>query len=119
MMKRGQAEACPDLLSDYALLLHPEQSARLKDNLPACTVGSLKQISQMEALVDVIRGVVDADDPHKKLEEIIAVVPKLFPPRDSAKHSGRDLGKLEPTLSLKLLGTRFYGLTKNLTFVKN
>ncbi|NJO18466.1 MAG: transposase [Thioploca sp.] len=90
------------LLSDYALLLHPDQSARIKDNLPAYTVGSLKRTSQMDALVDVIRGVVDADDPHQKLNEIIAVAQKLFPLRNSAKHmSGRDLGRLEPTPSLK------------------
>jgi hypothetical protein len=30
------------LLLDYALLLHPEQRARLENNLPACTVGSLQ-----------------------------------------------------------------------------
>ena len=90
------------LLLDYALLLHPEQRARLENNLPACTVGSLQQTSRMEALVDVIRGIVDAEDPHKKLDEIIAVAKRLFPFRDSAKHmTGRDLGRLEPTPSLK------------------
>ena len=90
------------LLSDYAFLLHPEQSARIKDNLPACTVGSLKRSSQMDALVEVIRGVVDADDPHQRLNELIVLAKKLFPPRDSAKHmSGRDLGRLEPTPSLQ------------------
>ena len=90
------------LLSDYALLLYPEQSARIKDNLPACTVGSLKRKSQMDALVDVIRGIVDADDPHKKLDEIVVVAKQLFPLKDSAKHmNGRELGRLEPTPSLK------------------
>jgi len=90
------------LLSDYALLLHPEQSARIKDNLPACTVGSLKRKSQMDALLDVIRGIVDADDPHNKLDEIVGVAKQLFPLRDSAKHmNGRKLGRLEPTPSLK------------------
>jgi len=38
------------LLSDYALLLHHEQSARIKDNLPAYTVGSLIRKSQMPVL---------------------------------------------------------------------
>ena len=90
------------LLSDYALLLHPEQSARIKGNLPACTVGSLKRKSQMDALIGVIRGIVDADDPHKKLDEIVAVAKQLFPLRDSSKHmNGRELGRLEPTPSLK------------------
>ncbi|MDY6992307.1 MAG: hypothetical protein SVR94_06835 [Pseudomonadota bacterium] len=87
------------LLSDYACIRDPEQSARIKDNLPACTVGSLKQ---MEALVEAIRGVVNADDPHQKLNEIVEVAKKLFPPRDSVKHmSGRDWGRLEPTPSLQ------------------
>jgi hypothetical protein len=90
------------LLLDYALLLHPEQRARLENNLPACTVGSLQQTSRMDALVNVIRGIVEAEDPHKKLDEIIAVAKRLFPFRDSAKHmNGRDLGRLEPTPSLK------------------
>jgi hypothetical protein len=90
------------LLLDYALLLHPEQLARIENKLPACTVGSLQQKSQMDALVDVIRGIVDADDPHKKLYEIVEVMKKLFPLRNSAKHmNGRDLGRLEPTPSLQ------------------
>jgi hypothetical protein len=37
------------------------QSAHIKDNLPACTVGCLIRKAQMDALVDVIRGIVDAD----------------------------------------------------------
>jgi hypothetical protein len=90
------------LLLDYALLLHPEQRARLENHLPACTVGSLQQQSRMEALVEVIRGIVEAENPHKKLDEIIEVAKRLFPFRDSAKHmNGRDLGRLEPTPSLK------------------
>lgn len=90
------------LLLDYALLLHPEQLARIENKLPACTVGSLQQKSRMDALVDAIRSIVDADDPHKKLDEIIEVAKKLFLLRDSTKHmNGRDLGRLEPTPSLR------------------
>jgi hypothetical protein len=56
----------------------------------------------MEALIDVIRGMVDAEDPHQPLDEIIAVAKRLFPLRDSANHlNSRDLGRLEPTPSLK------------------
>ncbi len=56
----------------------------------------------MDVLVDVIRDVVEADDLHQKLDEIIAVAKKLFPHRDSAKHlNGRDLCRLEHTPSLK------------------
>jgi hypothetical protein len=90
------------LLLDHALLLHPQQRARIENHLPACTVGSLQQQSRMDALIDVIRGMVDAEDPHQRLEEIIAVAKRLFPLRDSAKHmNGRDLGRLESTPSLK------------------
>jgi hypothetical protein len=90
------------LLLDYALLLHPEQRARLENHLPACTVGSLQQQSRMEALLEVMRGIVNAPNPHEKLDEIVAIAKKLFPLTSSAKHmNGRDRGRLEPTPSLK------------------
>ncbi len=90
------------LLLDHALLLHPQQQARIEHHLPACTVGSLQQQTRMDALIDVIRGVVEAEDPHQRLDEIIALAKQLFPLRDSTKHmNGRDLGRLEPTPSLK------------------
>lgn len=90
------------LLLDYALLLHPEQQARLENHLPACTVGSLQQHSRMEALLEVLRGIVNAPNPHEKLDEIVAIAKKLFPLTHSAKHmNGRDMGRLEPTPSLK------------------
>ena len=90
------------LLLDHALLLHPEQRARLENHLPACTVGSLQQQSRMEALVEVIRGIVNAQNPHEKLDAMVAIAKKLFPLNSSAKHmNGRDLGRLEPTPSLK------------------
>ena len=89
------------LLLDYALLLHPEQTAQIENKLPAYTVGSLLQKSRIDALVDAIRSIVDDDDPHKKLEEIVEVTKKFFVLRNSAKHmNGRDLGRLEPTPSL-------------------
>ena len=56
----------------------------------------------MEALIEVMRGVVNAENPHQRLEEILTAAKQLFPLRDSAKHmNGRDLGRLEPTPSLK------------------
>jgi hypothetical protein len=90
------------LLLDHALLLHPQQQARLENQHPACTVGSLQQHTRMEALIEVIRGVVDAEHPHQRLEEILTAAKHLFPVRNSTKHmNGRDLGRLEPTPSLK------------------
>ena len=56
----------------------------------------------MDALASVLRGIVDADDPQRTLDEIVAVVKRIFLLRDSAKHmSGKNLGTLEPTPSLK------------------
>lgn len=90
------------LLLDHALILHPEQQARIENKLPAYTVGSLQQKSRMDALLDVFRSVVDADDPHKRLDEIVEVAKRIFPLRDSRKHmNGMDLGRLEPTPALK------------------
>jgi hypothetical protein len=42
------------LLLDHRLLLHPEQTARLENNLPACTVGSLCEKSRGQALLAFI-----------------------------------------------------------------
>ena len=69
------------LLLDHALLLHPQQRARIENRLPACTVGSLQQQSRMDALIEVIRGIVDAEDPHQQLDEIITIAKRLFPLR--------------------------------------
>ena len=40
------------LLFDHCLLLHPEQTARIENKLPAYTVGSLQRKSQMDVLLD-------------------------------------------------------------------
>ena len=99
----GASRGLPlSLRLDYARLLHPEQRARLENHLPACTVGSLQQQSRMEALLEVIRGIVNAPNPHEKLDEIVAIAKKRFPLTSSAKPmNGRDRGRLEPTPSLK------------------
>jgi hypothetical protein len=87
------------LLSDYALFLHPEQSARIKDNLPAYTVGSLIRKSQMDALIGFMRGIADAEDPHKALDDIVVVAKQIFSLQKSSKlMSSRDLGRATPSL---------------------
>ena len=74
----------------------------IENNLPACTVGSLQQKSRMDALVELIRGVANAQNPHERLDEIVEIAKKLFPFTSLAKPTnGRVVGKLEPTLSLK------------------
>jgi len=90
------------LLVDHALFLHPDQHAQLKNNLPAYTVGSLRANVQVECLVDVIDGLVSADDPQEKLKRFTKALHEMFTFGRSKKHMiQRQLGRLEPTPSLK------------------
>jgi hypothetical protein len=90
------------LLCDHCLLLHPEQSARLEHNLPACTVGSLCEVITMESLMHSLWDVVSSEEPVKKFQQLATRVKEVFTLRDSAKHMvGRDLGRIEPTPSLQ------------------
>ena len=90
------------LLFDHCLLLHPEQMARIENKLPACTVGSLQRKSQMEALLEFIRKLLEDENPADKLNQLVTLVDDVFQLIPSGKHmSGRDLGRLEPTASLK------------------
>jgi len=95
------------LLLDHALLLHPEQSARWENNLPACTVGSLRQFSQGEALLEWVRGVVAAGNVAERLSDLADKVKTWCPLAPSGKHrSGRDLGRQVPTPSLRYRAAR-------------
>jgi len=90
------------LLCDHCLLLHPEQSARLEHNLPACTVGSLCEVIKMESLMQCVWTIASSEEPVTAFQKLAARVQKVFTLRDSTKHmAGRDLGRLEPTPSLK------------------
>jgi len=90
------------LLLDHALLLHPEQIARIENNLPACTVGSLQRKSQMDVLLDFIKALLEHQNPSEKLKELAELVDEFFQLMPSGKHMiGRDLGRMEPTLSLR------------------
>ena len=90
------------LLLDHALLLHPEQLARVENKLPAFTVGSLQRKSQIDALIAFLRTIVNTKNPYQELEKLLEVSKRLFPLVPSSKHmNGRDLGRLGPTPSLK------------------
>ena len=90
------------LLFDHCLLLHPEQAARIENKLPAYTVGSLQRKSQMEALLEFIKKLLEDESPADKLKQLAGLVDNVFQLMPSGKHmSGRDLGCLEPTVSLK------------------
>lgn len=87
---------------DHALLLHSPPLARLEHQRPACPKGSLQRQSQIAALVEVIRDLVTADNPHEQLEQWVAVTQNLFPLMPSAAHwNGSDWGRLESTPSLR------------------
>jgi hypothetical protein len=90
------------LLVDHSLFLHPDQQHQLKNNLPAYTVGSLRANVQVECLVDVIDDLVSSDDPQEKLTRFKSALHEVFAFGSSKKHmSQRQLGRLEPTPSLK------------------
>lgn len=90
------------LLVDHALFLHPDQHAQLKNNLPAYTVGSLRANVQVDCLVNVIEEMVSSDDPQSQLDRFTRALHEMFTFGRSKKHLiQRQLGRLEPTPSLK------------------
>jgi hypothetical protein len=90
------------LLLDHCLLSHPQQLARLQNKLPAYTVGSLRDRTKVECLLELIRDLLSASDPQEKLTLLTEAIENIFKLAPSKKHMiGRDLGRLEPTPSLK------------------
>jgi hypothetical protein len=90
------------LLFDHCLLLHPEQTARIGNKLPAYTVGSLQRKSQMDVLLEFIKTLLEHQNPAEKLKELALLVSDVFQLMPSGKHMvGRDLGCMETTASLK------------------
>jgi len=90
------------LLTDHCLLLHPEQRARIENKLPACTVGSLQARVRVDSLFTLIDDLLASEDPKEMLSQLSRKVKELHELRPSKKHMiGRDLGRLEPSPSLK------------------
>src|SRR3981081_3998124 len=90
------------LLVDHSLFVHPDQQHQLKNNLPAYTVGSLRAHVQVECLVEVHDDLVSSDDPQEKLQRFTNGLHEVFAFGHSKKHMiQRQLGRLEPTPSLK------------------
>ena len=90
------------LLFDHCLLLHPEQTARIENKLPAYTVGSLQRKSQIDAVLEFIKTLLEHQNPADKLKELAGLVDDVFQLMPSGKHMvGRDLGRIEPTVSLQ------------------
>ena len=75
--------------------------ARLKNNLPAATVGSLQQRIRVESLLDFINGLFVSENPQQRLELLSKTLKDVFLLLPSKKHMvGRDLGRLDSTPSL-------------------
>ena len=55
---------------DHCLLLHPEQLARIENNLPAYTVGSLIDQIKVDCLFDCIGDLLSCDDPKEQLARL-------------------------------------------------
>ena len=90
------------LLVDHCLLCHPDQLAQFRNNLPAYTVGSLRANVQIECLVNVIADLVSSDAPQEQLHRFTHALHQVFAFGHSKKHMiQRQLGRLEPTPSLK------------------
>ena len=90
------------LLCDHCLLLHPDQLARIKDNLPACTVGSLRDRVRVESALQFFEEVLSSENPQEQFALVAQRAKEVFTLNDSSKHMvGRDLGRLESTPSLE------------------
>ncbi len=91
------------LLCDHCLLLHPDQQAQVEHRQPMYTIGSLQRHVQMQAFFAWITEWLDDDEAFTdKLAQLAEVIQDLVPLQCSTKHMGnRDLGRLEPTPSLK------------------
>jgi hypothetical protein len=90
------------LLCEHLLLLHPEQSIRLKNKQPGLPVGCLIDRLKVESLLNTIKDVVDSVDPNKAMHELTIGLSECLMSRNSSRHmAGRDLGRQEATESLK------------------
>jgi hypothetical protein len=90
------------LLCDHMLLLHPLQSARFKNKQPGMPVGCLIEHIKAAALIDGISHIVYSEEPKVEFDKFKYLMEESLPNRSSTKHlSGLDLGRIEPTPSLR------------------
>ena len=91
------------LLVDHCLFFHPDQLARFENKLPAFTVGCLRRKTNVESLFLFISEILDSEEPREELEKKMSIMQdNLLSFEKSKKHMvGRELGRMEPTESLK------------------
>lgn len=91
------------LYTDHCLFFHPDQQAFIENNRTACTVGSLIRQIRIECFLEFVKDMVTDDDPNRKLDELAELLKnEIYDLMPSSKHlAGKDLGRLEPSPSLK------------------
>ena len=90
------------LLLDHALLSHKEQKARIKNKLPAYTVGSLRALESIKSAINFTRYIINSKNPEKSLEECLDQLKRIIPLRESKKHmAANNLGYLDHVEVLK------------------
>jgi hypothetical protein len=91
------------LLTDHCLFFHHDQKAFIDDKLPACTVGSLVRQIRIECFLQFVKDMVLDEKQSRKVDDLAKMLKnEIYQLMPSAKHmSGKKLGRLEPTPSLK------------------
>lgn len=90
------------LLFDHLLLLHPAQSARLNNKQPGLSVGCLIESLRVDALLGRMETIIQSPDPATAFATFTTVIKETLVQRQSSKHmAGLDLGRMEPTSTLK------------------
>jgi hypothetical protein len=78
------------LLFDHCLLSHPTQVVLAKNNLPLCTVGSLRDKLAVQSLLQFFEFILEQPDPKKYLSQLAKNIDNVYKLRASSKHlSGR------------------------------
>jgi hypothetical protein len=90
------------LLCDHLLLLHPDQSARLKNKQPGLPVGCMTERLKIAALISAVEAIVNAQDPVAAMASFTTALREALSERSSRKHmAGLDLGRQAATPSLR------------------
>ncbi len=91
------------LLVDHCLLFHPDQIARVKNKLPAFTVGCLRRQTNLESLFLFITDILDSQDPYEARDKKFTIMKQnLLEFKKSEKHMvTKDISNFKPTESLK------------------
>ena len=91
------------LLVDHSLLLHPDQLASIKNKLPAVTVGSLRDRTRAQAVLDAVETLLAENTQSTTvLTDLRECINDAIPLQPSKKHMNLcGLGNLEPAPSLK------------------